>query len=514
MSHVKLCVKFIELRLQKFRLEALPDTLTERDLFELESRRQDSPVVSFTELFSKLEGDEDSPKKVLIRARPGSGKTTLLENITREWAEEKIWPEIDYLFLITLRNLLETAGWSLSDLLFGDLEMSMDQKASALEEVCRPCDGADTNTILLIDGLDEYAAYSFCSNCQFPVEEKVNLSTMISGIICCSVLPEAKVLLTSRPCKQIPPFEKFQRVVDIYGFTREAIQQYVETFCAGKEELHKYIHSNVNSNPNLATLCHTPVMCHFVCTSLEDFFKCDDIIDVNTMTQLYTKASHQLGERLHRRLKTDKTDLDTREIVRVLKPSLLKHSALAKDGMTQPLKLIFDDDELKTHGFSEEDKQTGFLSGSKKTDPDDRHKYRNTWSFTHLTLQEFFGSYGLLQGQRTDILKRLDSEESIKQNEMVITFLLGLLGDARNAYFLKYTDSGKASVDVKEIIKKLAEKLKRDPKKLATFVFETQCEELAEYIPEKIKVNQIYPMEMLSLCWILRQITCRITNLR
>ena len=129
-----------------------------------------------------------------------------------------------------------------------------------------------------------------------------------------------------------------------------------------------------------------------------------------------------------------------REIFRVLNPPLRKHSALAKDSMTHPLKLIFDDDDLARHGFTEEDKQTGFLSGSKKSDPDDRHIYRCTWSFTHLTLQEFFGAYGLLRGQHTNILKHLDSEASIKQNEMVITFLL-VLGDNRNAHCLKYLDS-------------------------------------------------------------------------
>ena len=57
-----------------------------------------------------------------------------------------------------------------------------------------------------------------------------------------------------------------------------------------------------------------------------------------------------------------------REIFRVLNPPLRKHSALAKDSMTHPLKLIFDDDDLARHGFTEEDKQTGFLSGSNKID--------------------------------------------------------------------------------------------------------------------------------------------------
>ena len=502
--------KFIELRIQKSRHEALPDTLDERDLWKLEELRRKSPVVPLKELFSKLDDDEDAPKKVLISGRPGVGKTTLLEYMATTWATESLWPEIDYLFLVKLRKLLETAEWSLSDLLIGNLHLSDHEKSVAIEELCQHSE----RILCCLDGLDEMKQFQF-SECTFPVESEVSLSDMISSIISCSLLPHAKVLLTTRPSDQTPPSKQFDRVVDIYGFTSNGIEQYVDTFCDQKKELKQYIWTTITSNPNIATLCHTPILCGFVCDTLKynhEHPESSSDQDTKTMTQLFVNATYQLAKQLCPPLKYPKGNQSSKKVLGDLQEPFRKHGALAKDGMTMPLKLIFDDADLTKHGFTDEDKQTGFLSGSEKTDPHDREATTNTWSFTHLTLQEFFGAYGLLQPD-SDILNLLSNKASVKQNEMVITFLLGLLGDKRNAHFLEYLGVGNASVTTEQLIEQLATKLEKDPKKLATFVFETQCEELVKYIPEVISVHQVYPVEMLSLAWILQQVTCRITYL-
>ena len=466
--------------------------------------------MTLEELFSKLDDGKDAPKKVLISGRPGVGKTTFLEYLATTWATESMWPEIDYLFLVKLRKLLETAKWSLSDLLIGDLSLSnQEEKNAAIEELCHHSE----RILCCLDGLDEMKQFQF-SECTFPVENKVSLSDMISSIISCSLLPHAKVLLTTRPSDQTPPSKQFDRVVDIYGFTSNGIERYVDTFCDQEKELKQYIRTSITSNPNIATLCHTPILCGFVCDTLKynhEHPESSSDQDTKTMTQLFVNATYQLAKKLCPSLKYPKGNQSSKKVLLDLQEPFRKHGALAKDGMTMPLKLIFDDADLTKHGFTDEDKQTGFLSGSEKTDPHDREATTNTWSFTHLTLQEFFGAYGLLQDSY--ILNLLINKASVKQNEMVITFLLGLLGDTRNAYFLKYLGLDNASDTTEQLIKQLATKLEEDAMKLATFVFETQREELVKYVPEMIMVNQVYPMEMLSLSWILQQVTCRITTL-
>ncbi|KAK2142346.1 hypothetical protein NP493_4925g00005 [Ridgeia piscesae] len=98
---------FVDLRIQKNRLEPLPEAITHRDLEELERRRQDSPVVEISQLFSKLKDDEDAPNNVLILGRAGAGKTSLVEKIANDWALKNLWPLIEYVFLVKLRDLLK-----------------------------------------------------------------------------------------------------------------------------------------------------------------------------------------------------------------------------------------------------------------------------------------------------------------------------------------------------------------------------------------------------------------------
>ena len=510
-KHETLDEGFVELRLQKFRLEVLPDTLTHRDVAELERLRQSSPVVPLVQLFSKFKVDKVAPKKVLIRGRAGVGKTTLVEYIAREWAAKKLWHcHFDYVFVVKLREFFEDQKWSLSDLLLDGLQLEEHDKRAAFEEICRNSKGV----LLLFDGGDELAGGVGHSKERFPIEEKVVMSRMIYRVISCGLLPDASVVITTRPTNQIPS-KPFGRVIDVYGFTKDGIKQYVDKFCTGNVQLREFIQMNIDSNPNMATFCHTPVQCVFICKTLADMFERSEsgsVPDIRTMTQLYVKATHRLGRKLHPSLKFDDSDLDLEQIFSILEEPFLKHAALAKDNMTRPLKIIFYDNDLRQYGFEDEDKQTGFLSGSKKMDPDDREIRRNTWSFSHLSLQEFFAVVGLIQGPHTDVWELL--EGSVKENEIVITFLCGLLGDPRNAYFLKHLGSTDGLLDFcKEFIKKLKGKLKNDAFKMAQFIYETQCADFVDNVPEYIIAPMIYPMEMLALCWVLAQDTCRVTSL-
>ena len=146
--------------------------------------------------------------------------------------------------------------------------------------------------------------------------------------------------------------------------------------------------------------------------------------DITTMTQLYVKATHRLAKKLHPRLRYDKRQKGLKHVFSILKAPFTKHALLAKSSMVDPLKIIFSDDDLNQHSFSDEDKQTGFLSGSTKTDPDDKQEQVNTWSFSHLSLQELFMSLGLLlQDSCTDLSKLLreENENMVKRYEIVIT---------------------------------------------------------------------------------------------
>ncbi|KAK2176435.1 hypothetical protein NP493_661g01033 [Ridgeia piscesae] len=503
---------FVDLRIQKNRLEPLPEAITHRDLEELERRRQDSPVVEISQLFSKLKDDEDAPNNVLILGRAGAGKTSLVEKIANDWALKNLWPLIEYVFLVKLRDLLKDGTWSLAELLLHDLQMENTDKNAALNQLVIN----SSHVMVLVDGLDEYAGFAYSDANPPSNEEKVDLSVIISCVIRRSLLPEAKVIVTSRATNQIPS-KVFDRVVDVYGFTRDGIKQYVDSHY--ERQLGNVIWNTISTNPNMATFCHTPVQCVFVCASMADMFKHSEpgvMPEIKTMTQLYVKATHRLGRKLHPELKDDKRELDLDHLFSILKAPFRKHAGLAKEAMTHELKMLFSDKDLERHGFDDKDKQTGILARTRKASPNDRTTTTRSWSFSHLSLQEFFAATGLVVlGSTDDVWKLLKNINSTKQYEIVITFLLGLLGDPTNAHYLDYLGSTDASLPFcKELITKLKGMLKDDPFKLVTLVYETQSEYFVDHVPGEVTTTKIYPMEMLALSWVLEQSSCPITTLR
>ena len=509
-SRTTLDESFVQLRLQDSKEESLPDVLTYRDVEYLERCRQSAQEVKLEQLFSKLKNDDIVPKKVLIKGRAGVGKTTLIDFMLREWATRHSWPQFDYIFVIKLREVSERQ-WRIGDLLFLGLNLSSKEKKAVLDEIREH----SNRTLVIVDSLDEFPLFLY-SQSQFPFGTEVNLSEMISIIINCTWLPDSTVVVTSRHTDQIPS-KVFCRIVDVYGFTMGGIETYVNNFCKENKQLRKFIWKNITTNPNMATFCHTPVQCVFMCNSLKDQFQHSEsgsIPDMTTMTQLYVKATYRLAKKLHPRLKPDKGQANLKHVFRILKAPFTKHAQLAKYGMENQLRVIFSDDDLEQHRFSNDDKLTGFLSGTTKTDPDDIQEKVNTWSFSHLSLQEFFMSLGLLlQSPRTNLPMLLQKGNMVKQYEIVITFLAGLLGDQKNAYYLNYMGLSDVSYSCKEFIESLKCNLGKDPLKLVCFIYETQCKDLVCIVPEEIKTSKIHPMEMLSLHWILVSEKCPIISL-
>ena len=229
--HTTLAERFVELRVQQFQFEARLEPHSDPNVEKSEELRQDSPDVPLLNLFEKMGCDKVAPRKILITGRAGVGKSTLLEYIAREWAANKLWCHIDYLFLIKLRQLLQNEKWSITDLLFGDLSMSASYKIAALDEIRKHSD----HVIVLIDGLDEYPSYEYNSR-TFPEDNKVSLSNVISSIISLNFLPNLKVLVTSQPTNQISS-KTFDRVYEICGFTTAGIKAYVHRYCAGKHRI-------------------------------------------------------------------------------------------------------------------------------------------------------------------------------------------------------------------------------------------------------------------------------------
>ena len=508
---------FVELHLQKFDTGKLPETLAYRDVEEIQQRMQStSDAIQIPQLFDVLH-DRIAPHNVLIRGKAGVGKTTLIKQMAKQWAERKLWTGLKYLFVVTLRELLQDRKWTLEDLLLGELTLSEEEKAVILKKI----HGNPEFTMVVFEGLDEIPEFQFSKRRRFSYCEKVELNTLISSIIDNVMLPGAKIIITSRPTDQLPS-SVCDRVTEMYGFSKESIEEYVDKFSGHNSEMQRFIKSYLHTNVNIATFCYIPIQCNFVCICLADIHSsglAGNMAVVNTITQLYIYATMHLVRKLHPALKNDATHIDSKTIFNKFGVSLKKHAEVAKRcTLSSPLRLILYGEDLDE--ISAEDRHSGYLAESLTTDAVTRGLKRQCWSFSHLTIQEFFAAVGLLRGRSIRILQLIKSKTSVRQHEVLLTFIVGLLGDPNNANFMKCLGSednqmmplAYKQLNPQTFIRKLSPKI--DPLKLVTLVHETQLQDLVDIVPDVIESDQVFPTEMMSLTWVLKQQKCCILKLK
>ena len=505
---------YVELRLQKSEPEKRPETLSERDVIAMERRMQESPVVKLPELFDKMT-DRVAPKKVLIRGKAGVGKSTLVKHIASECAAGKLWKDVfSHVFVITLREQPQDTKLTLRQMLLGRLSLSSVEEEAAFEEIC----SNPKRLLILGDGLDEISYHHTSRSLANVRDAPIDLSLLLSSILGNTMLPGARVVVTTRPTHLLR-MKAFDRTVELYGFPRDSIMKYVGMFSAEDEQLEQFIRKTFEENKNLLTYCYIPIQTKFVCETLKDVHeqgKKGEVPVIRTSTQLYLHATINMARKMHPSLKFEEVEL--KDVLEVITEPFRKYAELAKQCvMSTPLKIIFFQDDLEDVGLcvdKPEDMECGVMTRASKKDERAPTMTKPCWSFNHLTLQEYFSAIGLLQGSAEDRAKLLEDESSIRRLEIVIMFMLGLAGDSHNYWYMKQLLSSEVTLDLKDLVKKLADMLKRDPWKVLTILFEMQHPDFVDTITSKIKSNQMFPTEMRALSWVLGQAKCPVTDLK
>ena len=505
-SEVPLDEMFVELRLQESTTTTLPESLSYRDVEEMQRSMQSSKPIETSQLFDQLH-DRCAPRKVLMLGKAGIGKTTLIKQIASQWAKKELWKHVEYLFVITLRQLRQDRKLTLGDLLLDGLSLTKEEKIATLNHLRE-----NASTVMIVaEGWDEIK-YNGKEGIERDDTKEVELNTILSSILNNVMLPGAKVLLTSRPNNNSPVCE---RTAELYGFTQASIYKYVHKFSGQDTELEQFIKRYLESNVNIETMCYVPVHTNFVCACLKDMrsSSCsDDTSTVNTMTQLYTFAVTNLARKLHPSLKGSETEIDEKKFLTMVGDSLKNHAELAKHcTLSTPLRIIMYEEDLDLFHISDKDKHTGFLvqSVTGNRNPSLR---RRCWFFHHLTMQEVFAAVGLLRGPHEALLGLIENKTSVSQHEVLIRFVVGLSYDRHNAHFMECLEAAQDKLDPRTFIEKLAPVF--DPLQLLTTIYETQRPDLADLVPRKIKSNNVFPTEMMALSWGLQQQECPVISLK
>ncbi|XP_048826494.1 la-related protein 7 isoform X1 [Brienomyrus brachyistius] len=378
-------------------------------------------VIKSTDLFSDTAGSRPA-KKILVTGVAGIGKTVLVQKILSDFGNNQAHLGFDFVIHLTFRDLnLIKQPISLRELLLqknGHLAKEMDTILSNEDKL-----------LIVLDGFDEFRHYRECEVEEFVTEpdEKEEVVKVLSSLMQSELLPEASVLLTSRPTAiSHIPIGCIDYFVLLTGFSMAEIEDFFLRYFE-EQTLALKMFNFVKANNPLLTLCYIPAFCYIVCTVLNDSDGFSSGTP-KTMTDVYTQylvallRSHsrpRLGLPHANAERSEQLSETISSLGRIAYVKLLSHETL------------FYGHSAEIQQLANSDLISAFLDKTLAQEPG---CMEDVYSFAHFTIQEFFAAlyYTLGDQLSMDVLDPstdIGQEMSFGYLDLFKRFLSGLLAE-------------------------------------------------------------------------------------
>lgn len=349
-----------------------------------------------------------SPKRVKVKGIAGIGKSAAVQRLVYEWAIGKSMREFTCIFDLRFRELnLIDAPVSLLELL--------GKQFRYLQSILPDLLNSPSSLLFILDGLDEFK-YSLDWNSpdkQLDVSSKVPVSELMVALIKGSFLPEASVILTTRPSTEAPK-GFFQRCCVVLGFEEEQVKEYTTKFYKDKEVAEK-VYNYILHNDNLFVLSFIPLYCYIICTAMAEFFSSEDqdggdsksleLSPPRTVSEVYFCYLFTAVKHHALRGSADRSTPRS-EVLSLAKQQLTNLGKLAYDNLLQK-KIMFNRADLEKYNIMPDDLQSTFFCHIL---PPLREETVEMFSFFHLTVQEHLAALycAISLFSQDDIIQALD----------------------------------------------------------------------------------------------------------
>ncbi|XP_055369395.1 NLR family CARD domain-containing protein 3-like isoform X2 [Betta splendens] len=374
------------------------------------------------QLFSGPSG-KHPVRKVLVTGVAGIGKTILVQKMLFDFGRNRGHPAFDFVIHMSFRDL------NLIDKPTSFQQLVLRKNRHLAKELDHIL-ANDKKLLIILDGFDEFRHYRSCDLDVFVTEpdEDAELVEVIGSLMLGELLPNASVVLTSRPAAiNHIPVGCVDRFVLITGFSLDEVQDFFlryfqDSGLAGR------MFAVVSSNELMLTLCYIPAFCHIVCCILKESTNLGKDVP-KTMTDIYVQYLVALL-RSHTQARAGAGPAPGPGAAGQLSDTVLKLGRLAFQKLMEHQTLFYSSDPdvaaLEGCGLV-----STFLD---KTVAQEPGCTEDVYSFAHLTVQEFFAALycAVTDHPLPDALKHTESPEKHTSSghlDLFNRFLSGILSE-------------------------------------------------------------------------------------
>ena len=207
--------------------------------------------IGFAGIFDIFDTNTSQSKKlphvvsnvILIEGGPGIGKTVLSREITFQWASDNLLCNTHLLFLVHLHDLQIPKIESLPQLICYAIKSTPDNEL--VKTVVKYLEkNLGQYCTMVFDGYDE-------------ISEKVRKDSLVAKIIARRILRLCRLVITSRPSASVDLHRIADRRVEIFGFTKDDRNEYIQKNLQEKEA--EKFQEYLQNNPFISDLCYIPL---------------------------------------------------------------------------------------------------------------------------------------------------------------------------------------------------------------------------------------------------------------
>ena len=323
------------------------------------------------------------PRSILVEGAPGVGKTEVVKQVAYLWANRELICDMKLVFVLYLRDPIVHSLKSIENFVHQYVNnenryVNIKQAEGAIQELR---DSRGSGIAFLMDGFDEFPSRLY---------ENSFVADLISGV----VLPNALLLITSRPNTSLFLHNQASRVFDIVGFAKEEKEQYISDSLRDLPEKQTELQKYFMQYPIINSYCYIPLHLAMVIFLLRHARLPDTLTRINELFILHTiHRNLQQRSKEYKKLSLNKLVDLPREVYDIV----FSLSKLAYNGV-QESKLVFTSEEIKQlcpatkeslstmNGF-------GLLQAVEHYDILSAVEVTTSFNFLHYSMQEYLAAF-------------------------------------------------------------------------------------------------------------------------